>query len=318
MTAQFTVRPFTPADAPAWVAISNAVLNRQATAEALLEEDARRDAAQTHCRWVAVDGGEVVGTALLSFFPFNPPGFLSVNVMVAPHHRGRGVGRALWQTVQDEARRLGVASLATGVSDTDMESLAWAQRRGFERHLHRFASELDLNGFDETPFQADLERAVAQGVTFMDLAGADEATLDRYLNFVADRLTETPDLAGHPRWPLAQVREVLRLDSDPRPEWLVLALGPDSEWLGLTVMVSIFGGQAAYNELTAVHPSARGRGLALPLKLEAIRRAQAAGIGTMRTNNHSQNAPMLAVNLRLGFVSLPGQFELLRRGSAEG
>ncbi|CAM3294773.1 N-acetyltransferase domain-containing protein [Deinococcus saxicola] len=263
---------------------------------------------------MAEAGGQITGIAHLFFFAFNSPGFLSAHVMVAPEHRGRGVGRALWQTVQAEAGRLGASNLSSGVSDTDAESLAWVGRRGFVQHLRRFASSLDLTAFDETRFQADSERAAAQGVTFMDMAGADETTLNRYLNFVADRLTETPDLAGHPRWPLAQVREILRLGSDPRPGWLVLARGPDGEWLGLTAMVLVFGGQAAYNELTAVHPSARRHGLALPLKLEAIRRARAAGIGTMRTNNHSQNAPMLAVNKRLGFVALPGQFELHRRG----
>ncbi len=310
MTDAFSVRPFTPADAPAWVAISNPVMGRQTAAE----NQQYAAAKQVNRRWVAEAGGQITGTAHLFFFPFNPPGFLSAHVMVVPEHRGRGVGRALWQTIQAGAGRLGAPNLSTGVADTDQASLAWAARRGFVQHLHRFASSLDLTAFDQSPFQADLERMAAQGVTFTDMAGADAATLDRYLNFVADRATETPDLAGHPRWPRSQVREVLRLDTNPRPEWLVLARGLDGEWLGITAMVSIFGGQAAYNELTAVHLSARGRGLALPLKLEAIRRAQAAGIGTMRTNNHSQNAPMLAVNKRLGFVALPGQFQLHRCG----
>ncbi|MDV6373082.1 GNAT family N-acetyltransferase [Deinococcus arenicola] len=304
------VRPFIPADAPAWVDLGHALTDRQTTDEFVRAENERRAAGQIDCRWVAEFRGQLIGTGHLTFFPFDPPGFLSAGVMVAPGYRNRGVGRALWKTVQDEAGRLGVSDLAASVSDTDADSLAWAGRWGFTQHLHRFASELNLMGFDGSLFQADLERAAAQGVTFTDMADADGATLDRYLNFVADRLTETPDLAGHPRWPLAQVREILRLDTYPRPDWLVLARGPGGEWLGITAMVSIFGGAMAYNELTAMHPSARGRGLALPLKLEAVRRARAAGMGRMRTNNHSQNAPMLAVNRRLGFVSLAGQVEL--------
>ncbi|CAM3294730.1 hypothetical protein DESA109040_06985 [Deinococcus saxicola] len=46
MTPSFSVRPFTPADAPAWVAISNPVMGRQTSAGALLAEDHARDAAQ--------------------------------------------------------------------------------------------------------------------------------------------------------------------------------------------------------------------------------------------------------------------------------
>lgn len=210
--------------------------------------------------------------------------------------------------LEGAAREAGASWLAADVADTDPESLAWAERRGFRTHAHRFASELDLTTFDETPHQAALARAEVQGVTFTDLSGADGATVERYLNFVADRLTETPDLAGLPRWALGQVRGILHLDHDPRPDWLILAVGPDGEWVGTTAMVRYR--DLAYNELTATHPRARGRGLALPLKLHAIRRAREAGLTVMRTNNHSSNAPMLAVNRRLGFQPRPGRYEL--------
>ena len=69
-------------------------------------------------------------------------------------------------------------------------------------------------------------------------------------------------------------------------------------------------GDMAHNKFTAVLPQARGRGLTLPLKLEAIRRAQSAGLRVMRTNNHSENVPMLAVNRRLGFVPQVGKWEM--------
>lgn len=302
------VRPFTAADAPGWVALSNLVLGRAVPVEAFEAEEKRRDPAQFSRRWVVESGGEVQGLAHLYFFSFDAPDFLHASVLVHPQARGGGVGGALWSAVESAAREASAAGLAADVSDTDPLSLAWAERRGFRQHAHRFASQLDLTGFDETPYQADLLRAEAQGVTFTDLGEADDATLERYLNFIADRLTETPDLAGHPRWPLAQVREVLHLGHDPHPDWLILALGPEGEWLGTTAMVAYR--DMAYNELTAIHPAARGRGLALPLKLHAIRRAREAGLTVMRTNNHSRNAPMLAVNRRLGFGAQPGKYEL--------
>ncbi|UQN07179.1 GNAT family N-acetyltransferase [Deinococcus sp. QL22] len=256
--------------------------------------------------------------AHLYFFPFNPPRFLHVALQVHPAARGKGVGSALWTTVLEEARQQG-AALAASVDDTDAESLRWATRRGFVQHAHRFASELDLTTFDAAAHAPALAKALAQGVTFTDLAGlnpsgADTATVDRYLNFVADRLTETPDMAGHSRWPLEQVREMLRLDGTPdfpaRPDWLILALAPDGTWLGTTAMIGLVSRPFLYNELTAVIPKARGRGLALPLKLQAIARAQAEGYALMRTNNHSTNAPMLRVNHQLGFVPQPGRFEM--------
>ncbi|MFC5847081.1 GNAT family N-acetyltransferase [Deinococcus petrolearius] len=300
-------RAFRPADAPAWVALTNAALGQQATPDGLLDADARRDPAEPARRWVWEDAAGLAGVAWLYRFAFDPPGFLHAGVVVAPARRGRGVGTALWEAVRAAA---GGAPLAAAVADDDPGSLAWAQGQGFARHLHRFASTLDLTTFGEAPFTADLERAAAQGVTFTDLGGADALTLARYLDYFADRLTETPDLAGHPRWPAAQVRASLHLDHDPHPEWLVLATGPGGEWLGTSALVRY--GLLAYNELTALSPQARGRGLALPLKLEAIRRARAAGLLTMKTNNLSTNAPMLAVNRRLGFAARPGTFGLRR------
>ena len=307
------VRPFGVDDPAGWVALSNLVLDRQGTVDLFRSEDARRDPAQLMRRWVMCHGAQIVGTAALYFWPFDPAGYLHASVLVHPERRGRGLGRALWKQVLTGVRDQHSARLATDVSDVDPVSLAWAERRGFHIHAihaHRFASELDLSTFDRAPHLEALARVEAQGVTFTDLGGAEDSTLERYLNFVADRLTETPDLAGHPRWPLLQVRDVLHLDSDPRPDWLILAVGNEGEWLGTTAMIRFQHASMAYNELTATHPQARGRGLALPLKLHAIRRAQEAGLKVMRTNNHSLNAPMLAVNRRLGFQSKSGRYEM--------
>lgn len=302
-------------DAAAWVSLSNLVLGHNVTLEDFQTQEARRISSHLSRRWVAEMAGEVRGAAHLFFFPFDPPGFLHTRVFVHPEACGQGLGRALWAEVEAVSGDLHPAGLVTDVDDTDPVSLAWAERRGFSRHAHRFASELDLTTFDETPHLAALKRAEAQGVTFTDLSGADGTTLERYLHFVADRLTEAPDLAGHPRWPLSQVREMLRLDHDPRPDWLILAVSPGGEWLGTTAMVQVR--DFVYNELTATHPQARGRGLALPLKLHAIRRARKAGFTRMRTNNHSTNAPMLRVNERLGFQARPGRYELHRLHRAE-
>lgn len=304
------LRSYTDADAPAVSALVNEVTGRETTAESLRAEDARRAPAQLHRRWLAESGGEIRGLGLLNASPFVPPGFLQASVLVAPGARGQGLGRLLWREVEAAARKVGATGLSADVADTESGSRAWAERRGFAEHAHRFTSELDLGTFDETQHGEALYRAEAQGVIFTDLGGADEATLERYLNFVADRLPETPDLAGHPRWPLSQVRETLHLNHDPRPEWLILAVSKEGEWLGTTAMVAYRHANMAYNEFTATHPAARGRGLALPLKLHAIRRAREEGLRVMRTNNHSRNAPMLAVNHRLGFTARPGRFEM--------
>ena len=62
----------------------------------------------------------------------------------------------------------------------------------------------------------------------------------------------------------------------------------------------------------------RGRGIALALKLLAIRAARRYGARYLRTNNDSENAPMLAVNRKLGYQPAPGYYRMSARlASAE-
>lgn len=56
----------------------------------------------------------------------------------------------------------------------------------------------------------------------------------------------------------------------------------------------------------------RGRHLALALKLLSIAVAQRYHVDYLYTNNDSTNAPMLAINRRLGYHESPGIHMLIR------
>jgi RimJ/RimL family protein N-acetyltransferase len=56
-----------------------------------------------------------------------------------------------------------------------------------------------------------------------------------------------------------------------------------------------------YNEYTGTLPSHRGRGLARSVKLASLRWAAAQGLTAVWTTNDETNAPMLAINDRLGY-----------------
>jgi GNAT superfamily N-acetyltransferase len=64
--------------------------------------------------------------------------------------------------------------------------------------------------------------------------------------------------------------------------------------------------------MTGTMPAYRGQGLGLATKVEALRRAKAAGVTEVRTDNHERNAPMLAINRRLGYQTLPAIVWLVR------
>lgn len=95
-----------------------------------------------------------------------------------------------------------------------------------------------------------------------------------------------------------------------RPDLLVI--GFDGDEPVAVAMVTEFPGGMAYNWMTGVMPSHRGHGLGLAAKVEALRRAKASGIAEVWTENHNRNAPMLAINARLGYEAMPEVIQLVR------
>jgi GNAT superfamily N-acetyltransferase len=96
-------------------------------------------------------------------------------------------------------------------------------------------------------------------------------------------------------------------------DWLRDDLGvPDLEYQGSVVavvddrlvalaFVASDGVARAENELTGTHPDFRGRGLATLVKLSTLHWARARGILEVWTGNDAENAPMLAINAKLGY-----------------
>jgi predicted GNAT superfamily acetyltransferase len=96
-----------------------------------------------------------------------------------------------------------------------------------------------------------------------------------------------------------------------RPDGQILAADGD-KYVGLSAVGYFKDSNSAYNLMTGVMPEYRGRKIALALKLLSIRAAKSWGVDTIRTNNDSQNAPMLAINHKLGYVPQPGIFRMTR------
>jgi RimJ/RimL family protein N-acetyltransferase len=81
------------------------------------------------------------------------------------------------------------------------------------------------------------------------------------------------------------------------------------EWVGLTILQST-SPDLAWNAMTGVIPSHRGRGLARAPKALAAEHARRQGIRAIATRNNVRNAPMLAVNEALGYRRQQGEWRL--------
>ena len=69
---------------------------------------------------------------------------------------------------------------------------------------------------------------------------------------------------------------------------------------------------------TCCHPDYRGRGIAQAVKLQSLAQAAELGVPLVCTDNDSENAPMLHINERLGYVRRPGFVEHHKRVEKSG
>ncbi len=234
--------------------------------------------------WVADDNGGIVGAGRAGRFG-------RCWVGVAAEARGRGIGRELVGYVEAAVRDDGHREAVTWTDDE--VGARFAERNGFRETRRKPVSVLRLDEAELPPLD------IPAGVRLQPLVD------------LADRLRDLHSLA------MAAHRDdpADRLDAEQSFEdWLRDDLGvPDLEYRGSVVavvddrlaalaFVASDRVARAENEFTGTHPDVRGRGLATTVKLSTLHWARAQGIREIWTSNDAENAHMLAINAKLGYV----------------
>lgn len=266
---------------------------------------------------VARQAGEVIGSA--SYFQdpgaFHPQRF-TLELAVHPDHQGHGAGAALWQALDGQLRALNAESARILAREDHPVAPGFLARRGFTGDKRYFTSALRLDTFDPRPYEALEQRLKALGVHVRSLSEL--------------RAAGTPDLTGRLHGLMSEVRQDVPRAEPATPlsrQVFEEAVLGDPGLLPGAYLVAEHGGAfiaqtALYRSeasldlltgLTGVTRPWRGRGVATLLKVAAARAGQALGAPLIRTDNASDNAPMLAVNDRLGFVRDPASVSHLIR-----
>ncbi len=272
--------------------------------------------AQFFQRVVADQEGRVVGAATLELLPppFGRAGWLSYNLIVDREQRGQGVGRMLESFLAPVIAERATAGLDAEVRDTDLDSRAWAERRGFSLYAHRFESVLDLSTFDPGPYRPAVERARETGLRFVTMADVPREDGARQMyDFFVRSMGSDPSAPQGPPPSFEMFQDRFMADPFMPTEGIVVAVDGE-RFVGVSVPVWL--GEARedlHTRFTGVDAAYQGRGLALALKLLTTEYAVKAGARRMRTSNDSRNAPILAVNRRLGYVPLPGVWQMERK-----
>lgn len=230
------------------------------------------------------------------------PGRTYMGSVVLPEYRRRGLGRALLERVVVAARAHGSDVLAVGVEEGNRAGERFAARFGLREVLR----ELEISR-PVAPGEPD--PVPPEGIVLVELAKRPDLLRDAY-SVACEALPQMPlhaplELPSYERW----------MDED--------AAGPDVLEGGTLValdgecvvgFVSLLRRAAdphlAEHGLTSVAASHRNRGIATALKQAQIAWASRNGYRELMTSTQDANAPMRAVNDKLGYEPQPAWIRL--------
>jgi len=230
------------------------------------------------------------------------PGVCSFDLWIAPEHWNQELADALYEKAVEFARSRNATRLSTYLTlyAPDDPLVPFLTQRGFTEVDRIVPVMLDLTTFGRDKFP---EPAPA-GIRFFSYAEAGDTDENRRrlyaLRNTLDRDVPTNDVHAEPPSFEEWQKRFDRPEHDPNA--LMLAADGSGEWIGISQLGFQEGTGIGWTFLTGVLPEYRGRGIALALKLCAIDVARARGCPLILTENHEDNAPMRAINRKLGFV----------------
>jgi GNAT superfamily N-acetyltransferase len=172
---------------------------------------------------------------------------------------------------------------------------AFLERRGFEARQTRRYSRVDPREVDASGLPALRDDKASEGFAVVPLADC------RPEDVYAVDMATTPD-----------VPTAVEFAAMPFEDWVTrfwrgpqlrrdgsFAVTHDGRPVSITLLRS--EGDRAMNDMNGTLREYRGRGLARLLKLHQLEWAARDGLVSVMTENDERNAPMLAVNTRLGY-----------------
>jgi GNAT superfamily N-acetyltransferase len=236
-------------------------------------------------------------------------------IIVKPERRRQGVGRQLYKDLEQIAKAAQVEQLQVSIRDNCPECQAFAERRGFIERSHTIGMVLDLNAFDNQPYNEQITWLQDEGFLFTSMAvlgNTEEAQRNLYaLNDMT--AMETPGSEGEHPWLSFDdfQKKVCQADWYKPAGQIVVLDTTTGNWAAMSAITRFEAADCAYNLHTGVDKRYRGRKLAQAVKVLALRYArEVLEVNTVRTHHNSHNLPMIAIDRKLGYVQTPGIFSM--------
>jgi mycothiol synthase len=228
--------------------------------------------------------------------------YARADIAVVPAERRRGIGTAMLAEISRLARELDKDTLQGEAKESDADSRAWLERRGFVQVGAEKAVVLELDGIEPPEVEPP------PGVRIVSRAQEPDRLEGMYAVAVqADE--DIPGSAGVQSWEQWRAQDIDK--PSRRPELCFVALVGE-EVVGYAVLQAF--GDEAFHGLTATRRDWRRRGVATALKRTQIGAAKRAGFKRLLTESEQRNEPMRRLNEKLGFVPAPEWSTVVMRG----
>lgn len=260
----------------------------------------------------AHEGDVAVGSALLLTMLLDNTHLAEIDVYVEPTRRRRGVGRALLADVEGRARAAGRSTAITSVFaplEADSPGLGFGLGAGYEVASAEETKTVDLiESRSRWPeLQAEVERARGDYELLVFSKHCPDEYIEGYCALLSGFTTSIP--TGLDLREAAWNPERLRESEEQRASVgmtpvVALAIAPDGQVAGFSdVRINEFDPTHAAVGGTMVRPVDRGHRLGLGMKLltHGFLLEHYPECAWVETGNAEVNAPMNAVNERMGY-----------------
>jgi len=298
------IRPGTVDDAPAVAALRAAAFpNNYVTAGEVRTWISTTPERARVLRWAVEQSGMLVGWATAGLNAETSEAHAGFgSTIVHPSYRRRGLGTSLWEEVEAHLGTLGVRHVSVFGADED-DTRRFMAARGFTVAFVDRTSGIDPSTLPPPP-------PPPERVVLRPFASIDDPQVVYELDVEAVR-----DV------PLDQPRDDIRFDEWLERTWRFPELDRDcsvvafvdGEPAGFTTLIIDPQTLLAGSGMTGVARRFRRQGLAELLKRHALAGAAAKGVTMALTDNDETNAPMLAVNTRLGYRQVATNLIFSRR-----
>ena len=265
-------------------------------------------------RLLAERDGRAVGAATVGRIYVYPPDYPAWwgSIDVLPEARRQGIGERLLMAISDAGRSGGKTALLIRCVEDRPDGIDFLAHRAFTEFERSKTVFLDLTG------RLAPEVAPPSGIEFTTLA----ARPDLVPGVHAVALATFDDIpGGDDPMAVGDLAEFRARDVDrgpiPKDAFFVAVEAGSDRVVGYASLFLLPGSATrAYHDMTAVLREQRGRGIARALKAATIAWAIEHGLTTLETGNDEANAPMRALNARLGYQPQPD--EITMRGPLFG